>query len=192
MMLRRRPDISVIIPTCRPAKLIYCLEQLNRQVVPVDLVVETIVVTEMSLSDIPLPRSCEVLIKDLGGNCGASARDLGIAISRGRYLSFWDDDNIYMPHALLTQYMAAYGNDVGVVQIDHWDGLQYHRLPLRLPNNLVLGDVDTMCLCVRREVAVKEKWDDHKGIGTDYYWLEKILKRGASLNFVPVAIGEHL
>lgn len=190
MILRRPPDLSVILPTCRPRSLVRVLKQLNAQVLPAELGVETIVVAEADLSTVQLPRHCEVYRKEKGGNCGASARDLGILMARGRYLVFWDDDNHYLRHALLTQYLTALGYDVGVVQIYHTDSGVRHCLPRRMPR-VELGDVDTMCLCVRREVAVCEKWDDHKGVGTDFFWLEKILGRGASLHFTPVIIGEH-
>ena len=190
MMLRRSPDLSVIMPTCRPRNLVRVLKQLNSQAIPDDLQVETVVVAEADLGGVKLPRDCEIYHKERGGNCGAAARDHGIQMAKGRYLVFWDDDNHFLRHALLSQYLSAHGHDIGVVQIDHMDGGSRHRLPRHMPW-VQLGDIDTMCLCVRREMAVLERWDDHKGVGTDFFWLEKILGRGATLHFLPVVIGEH-
>lgn len=192
-------DLSVITATCqRPKHLALCLAQFRQQSVG-SLRVEHLVV-----SDGPDPYA-RLLTEAAGAACleldqphgqwGAAAKDAGLQHARGRYVCFWDDDNLYEPHALATLFTAASGVDIGIVQCRHLQRKQARRivLPRRWDGAPRYGDIDTMNVCVRRELALTEPWaDGNRRSGEDYRWIQRLHDRGAAIRFVPIVIGEHL
>ncbi len=193
------PDLSVITATHqRPKHLALCLHQIQQQSVG-NLRIESIVV-----SDGPDPQARYLSaaggaryleLPRAQGQWGAAAKDAGLHAARGRYVCFWDDDNLYEPHALATLYAAAVGYDIGVVRVRALRRKQPGRvlIPRRWDGTLRYGDIDTMNVCVRRELACIEHWaDGNPRSGEDYRWLQRLRDRGATVRYVPVVIGEHL
>jgi len=192
-------DLSIITATRdRPGLLWQCCEHVRRQSHK-GIAVEHIVVSDGENADARrIARLFDALYYfhprpgewDGGNRC----RDLGIANAHGRYLIFWDDDNVYHAHAAATQYAAAYGHGIGLTQVWHRQlQCEIPEVPFTAP---ALGHVDTACLCVRRELARVADWS-HSGRGDcgDWYWLEKILPRAGEfggLRFVPVITAAHL
>ena len=125
------------------------------------------------------------------GYCGAGAKDHGISLASGEYICFFDDDNAYEPFAALTLYTAAYGFDIGVAQAINNPG-GFAVLPHQWSGEFEYLNIDTMNLCVRKEIAERHKWGDHQGRGTDFAWLKKLQSETIAINFVPVVIGRHL
>jgi len=193
-------DLTVITATWqRPKLLALCLAQFQQQKVG-SLSVEHVVV-----SDGPDPLA-GFLAEQAGaryveqaehkGRWGTFAKDRGIKEARGGYVCFWDDDNLYEPHAL------ADGSAVHVLAIDlNTPGRLLGKRALRLaviPRNWTgtfrFGQVDTMCVCVRRDFAVKERWaepEDH-GPGDDYRWLARLQRQEPTICFAPIIVGTHL
>lgn len=190
-------DLSVITATWkRPKLLAMCLEQFRRQKKG-NLRCEHIVVSdgpdEKNRAVAKFFGARYVERAATGGAWGAFAKDTGIEIARGRYVVFWDDDNSYLDHSLLTLYEAASGVDIGVARTTHFDGMVSVVIPRKWDGSFRLGDIDTMCVCVRREVAVTEKWGLPNSIkGTDHHWLRRLQKNGASIRFINTIIGSHL
>lgn len=192
-------QLSVITSTrLRPKHLSLCLEQYRRQSLG-NLRVEHIIV-----ADGPDPQA-RFLAESAGaqfialpqpaGQWGAVAKDAGLAAARGEYVCFWDDDNLYEPHALATLFTAACGVDIGIVRIRALKRGRPGRvlLPRRWDGTLRYGDIDTMNACVRRELAGTERRaDGDPRSGEDYRWLARLQARGATLRYVPIVIGEHL
>lgn len=192
-------DLTVITSTRnRPALLEHCLHQFRSQFRG-GLRCEMLVV-----SDGPDPVAAEQALR-AGvrwietpiplGKFGSGAKDAGIAGAGGRYVCFWDDDNIYEPHALVTLFGAAVGYDIGVVRVCHRfrERPGTVTLPRRWCGLFVPGDVDTMCVCVRTELARRELWcDATEGPGTDFRWLRKLEAHRPSIRYVPIVIGTHV
>jgi GT2 family glycosyltransferase len=203
-------DISVITATRdRPKHLARTLEMFRVQDCHATLRCEHIVV-----SDEPDPRN-RFLASRYGaryaehaapmGLWGAGCKDTGIGMATGRYVVFWDDDNIYHRDCLANLYRAtaraghAGHYDIGICQCE-WLGLVRltswcgPAIPVPGENPWpAYGDVDTMCLCVRTSLAREVAWHDgREEAGTDYRWLSRLLNRGAVFNFRPVVIGKHL
>jgi glycosyltransferase involved in cell wall biosynthesis len=124
---------------------------------------------------------------------GRGCKDMGIAHADGDYVCFWDDDNAYYPHALATLFAATYGVDVGIVCcIHHGVHEAFCRLPRQpIERKAKFGDIDTMCFCVRTEVARRVLWVDDLGTGSDHRWLNRLLDLGVTSRFVPAIIGRH-
>lgn len=192
-------DLSLITATWRRPKLLaHCLQAVAGQQLG-GLKLEHIVV-----SDGP-DRTAEALcaeasarfvaLEEHAGNFGATARDRGIELARGRYLAFWDDDNLYEPFAAAVQFAAAQQADVGVVRVKHWSVTQkrYRLIPQHWNGKARPGHIDTMCLCVRRELAQSVLWQTPPtGRGTDHRWLSRVLQRNPQVRFSPQCIGAHL
>jgi len=191
--------LSVITATRqRPAFLVHVLQQFQSQVCT-GLRCEHLVV-----SDGPDPQA-RFLSGRWGaryfeldrpfGHAGAFAKDRGIQAATGEYVAFWDDDNLYAPEALSLLWNAACGADIGVVRTRHRlrkrTGIAI--LPRRWDGTFRPGDIDTMCVCVRRELAQQECWGDHQpGPGTDIRWLQKLARHAPVIHYVPSVIGMHL
>jgi hypothetical protein len=104
------------------------------------------------------------------------------------------DDNRYLPHALATLYAAAYGVDLGVVQVVHDDFNSPHPIPDPWTGTFEFGNIDTMCVCVRRELARTVPWavPDEPERGEDHRWILRLQQAGATVHFIPIVIGEHI
>lgn len=191
--------ISVITATWnRPSQLAACLHQWAAQARG-GLEAEMIVV-----SDGPDPRAAALAQaagvrfharEATGGRYGVYAKDAGLALARGDYVCFWDDDNLYEPHALTTLYAAAYGVDLGIVQVRHLDRPTgtLHVIPRTNTNPFRLGNVDTLCLCLRREFALQEAWSGSDAPrNTDHDWLTRLQRHTPKTRLVPIIIGTHL
>ncbi|MEX1230657.1 MAG: glycosyltransferase [Planctomycetaceae bacterium] len=127
------------------------------------------------------------------GLWGATCNDAGVVAARGEYVVFWNDDNVYYPHALASLFAASRGVDIGVCQTVHWSKTRHRILPLNWSGQLQLGHVDTMCVCVHRELARQELWAvEPVPYEVDFGWLTRLQQRGATVSFSPVVIGEHL
>ncbi|MFV0442511.1 MAG: glycosyltransferase [Planctomycetaceae bacterium] len=192
-------DLSIITATCqRPKHLAICLAQVRQQSLG-NLRVEHLVVSDGPDSQARyLAEQAGAMYFELEksrGQWGAAAKDAGLAAARGQYVCFWDDDNHYEPHAAVTLFAAVHGVDIGIVPIRALkrQGVGRINLPRQWDGTLRYGDIDTMNFCVRRELALQERWaDGNPRSGEDYRWLQRLKDRGASVRYLPVVIGEHL
>ncbi len=128
---------------------------------------------------------------------GATAHQLGSEHAIGEWLCFWDDDNVYYPHALET-VLDAIGcdSDIHVLQTRHYgDGQRCRVIPPNhwQPPEFMHAEVDTMCLVARREFALQESWiDNHLGQrGSDFRWLQRLSQHNPKIAFWPTEIGAH-
>lgn len=185
-------DISIIVATARPSNLTRVIEYIERQSVS-GISFEVVIVqestgnhrefninTKLPINSIIVEQQC------FNNDYGATAHDTGIVNSRGNYVVFWDDDNIYYPHALIAQYSTANGFDIGVVRTIH------QGLAIPSNNHIIAGDIDTMCICVKKELAIKERWASGGGRYSDYRWVSRLLKHDPTVNYSKVIIGHHL
>lgn len=196
---RNMIDLSVITATRqRPEFLVHCIGMLQSQSLG-GLTYEHLIVSDG-------PDDHARYIADRAGarylftpepvaQWGAGCRDLGVQHAQGKYICFWDDDNRYLPHALVALYAAVQNADIGVVRCRH----RFRKKPgtVIIPRNwngtFRAGDVDTMCLCVTSTLARKELWtSETPRICNDYDWLIKLSRHRPVVNFLPLIIGDHL
>lgn len=198
-------DLTVIVATCnRPKQLFHCLYQIRNQLL-CNLSLEVIVVDESDEQD------CvnEVLYfgamvtkyirKPRHGAFGVFSKDVGIRAASGDYLCFWDDDNIYFADAAQTLFETARGYDIGVVTTVHRDNFKctkFVAIPRYQDNIFRHADIDTMCLCVRRSLALKHKWsacvESRLVHANDFAWVNNLMLERPSVNYTSKIIGYHL
>jgi GT2 family glycosyltransferase len=117
------PLVSVIVPTCdRPAWLTRALESVLRQTYRH---VEIIVVNDagMDVREVinPLRERADIAYVQLSHSRERSAaRNAGIAIARGKYLAYLDDDDWYYPRHLETLVTALEQSGAAVAYTDAW------------------------------------------------------------------------
>lgn len=185
-------DLSVIVVSSRPKWLANCLSQLDKQKKE-GFSVEKIVVCEGDNKNFGIVcdryKIKDVVFKGVEGFAGAYGKDIGIRKATGDYVCFWDDDNIYEDEALSILYNAAKDCDIGIAKC-RLMAFGFKLIPIF--NEIKFGDVDTMCLCVRRTLALKAKWSDHLAPGTDYMWLKKLEKFTPTIKYVDGCVGDHL
>ena len=192
-------DVSVITATKnRPKMLEQCCRQLHRQQLG-GLSIEHIVV-----ADGPDPRARAIASKygarflvsvksERFQRGEAFARDVGLRCAHGEYVVFWDDDNEYSDDCVRVLFETARGSDIGVAQTLHFGSEDEARMiPEDCRSVFLFGHIDTMCLCVRRQTALRVRWADCLGqYASDFIWLDGLRTTGATLRFRPIQIGVH-
>jgi hypothetical protein len=186
------PQLSVIVGSDKRDWLANCMYQYHAQSRG-SLETELIVVVEgreENFSSLKKWKSDKFICKPDKTMHGCGAKDLGITLARGQYLCFWDDDNIYYPHALATLYATAKGYDIGIVQV-YFQNVDFNILSPG--TELGLGLCDTMNFCVRRELALQEKWLTNPPTPTnDWNWMSRLLTRNPTVRHVDISIGDKL
>lgn len=188
MITLKVPDLSVVIASYRESELSKTLAILDEQRQGLQLDIELIVVFEGVSPSLTI-RPDSLAVKNIEGNYGAAAKDLGLNICRGEYVVFCDDDNIYYDNFLESCYESAYGYDIGLVQCYHHTGNSIVLIPECMPTQL--GHIDTMCMCVRADFARLVKWNAYQGKGTDWRWYQELLKYKPRCRLLPIVVGEH-
>ena len=185
-------DLAIITPTNNPAHLYRLLNQVENQQYD-GIGIQLIIVQEahdfnnFNIMSKKFPiGDISVLRQTVNNDGGAAARDRAILAANAEYVSFWDDDNLYHPHAAISQYLTAKDHDIGIVRAKHLD------LIIPISNAIMPGYIDTMCICVRKEFGVKEKWADGLGRYSDYRYISKLMRHEHSINYSKVIIGHHL
>jgi glycosyltransferase involved in cell wall biosynthesis len=186
-------DISIIIPTISPRNLTRIIANVRQQSAN-GIKFELIIIQESNKQE-------EFHKVDFGGllciskiirqtpnqDYGAKAKDEGLKHVDGEYCLFWDDDNIYYPHAIAAQYSNACGFDIGVCRTYHECGI--------VPDDFKIapGNIDTMCMCVNSNLAVKGEWSNGSKMRySDYRYLSSLLKEEPTIRFSKTIIGHHL
>ncbi|WP_339612635.1 glycosyltransferase family A protein [uncultured Rubinisphaera sp.] len=192
-------QLSVITNTWqRPKHLAGLLQQLSRQSLG-GLSIEHLVISDgldpIAAALVKNSTSRYFELEAHQGCYGVAAKDLGISRAQGEYVCLWDDDNLYEPHALAALYCSASGHDIGIVQAEHWSvtNRRYVQIPRNWTGKVQPGDIDTMCLCVRAELAKSIPWNlpPHKR-GMDHRWLNRLLAEPRDVHHVEIVIGKHL
>lgn len=182
-------DLSIIVASSRPQTLAHVLGYIHRQEME-GIDYEVLVIQEaddfVPFQNYRYGPKFTILRQRYHNDFGAAAHDRGLLESKGQYVVFWDDDNIYYPHAATSLFCTATGHDIGIVRVRH-QGLVIPSGP-----HVRAGDIDTMCFCVRREFAIRVKWADAGGRYSDFRWITRLLGLTERVNRSPVIVGEHL
>jgi GT2 family glycosyltransferase len=113
------PDLSVVIPTYNGAeRLLRCLENFHRQTLPPDSF-EVVVVVDGSTDDTArmlagIDTPFRLVVIEQRNQGAAAARNAGVAVARGTYCAFVDDDIIAAPE-LLAEHLRVQREHGGVV-----------------------------------------------------------------------------
>ena len=182
-----RPLVSVIVPTYnRPEMLAGCLRSILHQTYPN---VEIIVVNDGGV-DVKkiidsLNQQNTITFLEHPANQGmAAARNTGIAVARGKYLAYLDDDDAYLPHHIETLVSFLENNDGKVAYTDAHrahikningrDTVQRRDLPYSIDFDsdrmLIQNYIPTLCVMHEKncldatgsfdeELTVLEDWD---------------------------------
>lgn len=105
------PDLSIVIPTHeRPEQLIRAVHSALAQA---DCDVEVIVVNDGSRLPLSIPPHLNIQCLQLDHCQGpAAARNAGLAVARGRYVTFLDDDDQILPHMGRVSLAALASSDL--------------------------------------------------------------------------------
>ncbi|MBR9800673.1 glycosyltransferase [bacterium] len=189
--MSKSPEISIITATyLRPKWLQMCCEQIKAQLTG-GLSFEHVIVSDGSD-----PRACQIArsygatfyaAKKRRGCYGAACKDMGIRLAKGKYVVFFDDDNLYYPHALTTLFSAAQGVDIGICQTLH----KGCAIPNLAKSPFKHANIDSMCFCIERAFAHRSRWRAAKK-STDWAYLRGLLEFEPTYRVSPVVIGAHL
>jgi predicted O-methyltransferase YrrM len=127
----------------------------------------------------------------LTNDYGSTQKNFLTKISTGKYLIYLDDDNIIYPNYLET-IINNLNPNIGMVicKIDY-DGLN-HQLPIE--NMILLGKIDTLCLCVDKYYTKYAIWKNYAG--QDYEFMKicenNIINDNKIVKFIPDILGRHI
>lgn len=113
--MKRRPLVSVVLPTHkRPDALKEALRSVSAQEGMGDAFDMEVIVVHDVPSDLPANIDAEfpcARCVQQSGRGPSAARNVGIRASRGDYVAFLDDDNLWLPHRLKVQIpvLESYG-----------------------------------------------------------------------------------
>jgi hypothetical protein len=130
------------------------------------------------------------------GDFGNYARKAMLERARGKYVMFFDDDNVILPDFLMimTAALEESGADVAVCRIMHFGPLNEDVMgkpPIVLTGiPLKLYHIDPLQFLVRRSVMQEIGWDIENGYISDGVTLEKLAGRPAVA--VPMVLGVHI
>lgn len=134
--------------------------------------------------------------RDVNGGISAG-RNVAASIARGRYVSYLDSDDEFLPHHLATQLAAIESAPPPVsavttsFQMRYPDGRsdvriprQHHRLVERIVRGVDLSAGSTMML--RRDALIDiGPWPEDVSRNEDYDWFLRMAERGHELLIVP-------
>jgi glycosyltransferase involved in cell wall biosynthesis len=182
-----RPLVSVIVPTYnRPEMLAGCLRSILNQTYPT---VEIIVVNDGGV-DVKktidsLNQQYKIALLQHPANRGmAAARNTGIAVARGKYIAYLDDDDSYLPHHIETLVNFLENNDCKAAYTDAYrthiktingkDTVERQDVPYSIDFDsdrmLIQNYIPTLCVMHEKhcldatgafdeELTVLEDWD---------------------------------
>lgn len=184
-MGEEQPQISVVVPTRdRPEALRKCLAALERQTVPVEIVV----------------------IEDTEGRGPAWARNQGVRRAQGEVICFTDDDcepeagwaealaaPIFSGEAEATSGPVSIGDGARAAD-KAWAAIVHHlQARAASPGTASPGFVVTANLAVRRSLLERMPFDESftAAAGEDRDWGERMVRRGSVPRFVSEATVVH-
>ena len=198
-------DISIVTNTWKRHKqLVQCIEFAKSQ--RCDLSWEHIIVSDGVDLEVKaicdyygVQSACVPRDENQGSSNGHHAKDVGISLALGDYLVLWDDDNFYFDNALKTLHETTKGHDIGVCGATYYKKHRneeypniFFNIPQKWTGDFVLGDIDTMNVCVSTKLAKTVNWNETKLYEGDYIWLKKLCKNNISINYSPERIGLKL
>lgn len=184
-MAEEHPRISVVVPTRdRPELLKRCLAALEKQTIPVEIVV----------------------VEDTEGRGPAWARNQGMQRARGQIICFTDDDCAPFPNwaeALAKPIQAGKAQSTagpihmaaGATPADlAWESIvSYLQQQATNPNTSSPGFATTANLACSRELMEQLPFDESfpAAAGEDRDWAERAARQGTAPQFAPQALVLH-
>lgn len=196
------PIFSVITPTAgkRPKALAQAISSvaMARQAHPVQL--EMLIgldgcPEEQALAALPeVPDFVRVFRFPGWGNFGNLVRHALMRAAKGAHFLFLDDDNAYLPRALLV-FSQSLDADMTVARIDVSRAFDKPYLPEEDPGEPVIRqcNVDPLCLRVSRELAMVRcgGWGDEGGYESDFLNIARYSRRAKSTAFSTELVGVY-
>ena len=149
------PLVSVIVPVYNSAKyLVECLDSiLNQTLTEIEVICIDDGSTDESLRILERYASCDSrvhILKQENKGAGA-ARNLGLAVAKGKYLSFLDSDDLFYPNMLKHAYLNAekYSSDIVIFSYNKFfeeissKGCFCHLLTVLEDNSLISNQVSS-------------------------------------------------
>lgn len=182
------PRFSVIVPTYgRPDFLDEAIRSVLDQTVD-DL--EVVVVDDASPVPPSVPDDPRVrLVRRTTNGGAAAARNTGIAAARGRWLTFCDDDDLYLPHRLESTLPALHVAPIVLCWMSRLDDASRRPMLERwlegdVQDELLTGPVPHVGTCTIDRTAVV-RFDERFRVSEDVEWWVR-LAAGSSVTTVGV------
>ena len=162
--------LSVILPIWNAGEWVYGLmSELAGQLKDYP---ETQLIAVDDGSDVPVKKvdGWKVIRQEHAGV--ASARNTGLKVADGDFISFVDADDDVMPNYLHETYKVMRNNVCDYAVFSWWAGKNQCLIDTRrkLPNFAVWG------YCFTRKMIEGEMFDENLNAGEDYEWLGRVIK----------------
>lgn len=204
-MKKRIPLVSVIIPTFgRPDYICRCIDSVLNQTYKN---IEIIVIDDNGVNSTNQIDTNAILKKYLSSDCivykvldhnsgGSIARNTGINLSNGDYLTFLDDDDEFLPNKIEMQLDSLLSNEVdislcGAIYLDDNEHIEkYKGLPSgnNISDFLLKGRALTPMIFVKKEFVVKVSGFEETPRFQDHIFMLKLLAEGAKVHIIDIPL----
>jgi glycosyltransferase involved in cell wall biosynthesis len=169
-----QPSISIVVPTYkRPQKLARTLASIAPACSSPHEIIVVDDCPDGSAFPIAMQFGAQYMCK-AGRDRGLSqSRNIGIALARGKYLAFIDDDDFFSPNSLDTLLSTAdrntfiFGDFVEV----HADKLVHHDLRIATQDNLLIANQIPVGAYLIEKTAIKRNFDERMRSHEDWDFL---------------------
>lgn len=207
---KKLPLVSVIVPTYnRPKELAAALQSIvNQTYSPVEVIVINDGGKDIELVIQRFEKKLPVIYINQPENRGAGAsRNAGMAMAKGKYIAFLDDDDQYRPEHLY-MLVAELETNPGIVAA-YTDALQiaveqngekskvifkdvYYSIDFSPQLLMVRNYIPNLCLAFRREALdLTGLFDEQMTALEDWEWLIRLSKVGP-FRHIPVVTAEYI
>ncbi|MDP2180852.1 MAG: glycosyltransferase family 2 protein [Methylicorpusculum sp.] len=195
--------VTIIIPTCKRQDMLRRALQSainqsyeNIEIIVVDDANEK--ATEEYVSSLKLPN---IIYKTSNSIGGAGARNVGIEIASGKYITFLDDDDIFHKEKTSKQVKSIKDNDSDIVLCASQTMYKkkIDKLPVdhNIKNQLKKGNPYHITLLCKNDILKKIKFDEELPNCQDWDLLVRLMKNNYKFNYIDDLLvtrddGDHL
>lgn len=154
----------------------------------------------------------EAIVKEYQGRCNityiqnkvnkgsAETRNIGIRVSKGEYITFLDDDDIYLPNKVENQiqHMLEMESDFSITDLELFsekgtkiekrtrDYIKENTMKALLQYHLMHHMTGTDTMMFKKDYLISIGGFPHINVGDEFYLMQRAIEKGGKFSYLPV------